>query len=217
MAKLTRISLRADALNAHRARPATKGVDLVMATENNIAAIVAGNEEYQRRDHSESVRRGMRAAAQRGFYVFARAPYGYRKVPIWDNGVRRYKLELDPPASDTVRRIFDQRLEGAMELEITAELNASGVNSPAVAGWSVEHVRRILGNEVYCGTAVAAKQDMAKPETAVRTPNAFPAIVTQQEFDQVQRMPWRPVAQQRAQPPPTAISLQQGTVHPETP
>ncbi len=36
--------------------------------------------DLQRRRHSEQVRRGMRAAAQRGFYVFANAPYGYRKV-----------------------------------------------------------------------------------------------------------------------------------------
>ena len=188
MSELTRISLRAEALNAHRARPATKGVDLVMANENIMAEIASASREYQRRSHSERVRRGMRAAAQQGFYVFAHAPHGYRKIPVWDNGVRRYKLELDPPASETVRRIFDLRLEGATELEIAAELNASGVNSPTVAGWNTEHVRRILSNEVYCGTAVAAKQDMANPETAVRVPNAFPAIVTPQEFEQVQRM-----------------------------
>ena len=131
----------------------------------------------------------MGEAAQRGFYVFARAPYGYRKVPVWDNGVRRFTLELDPPASDTVRWIFDRHLEAATALEITAEPNASGVNSPAVGGWTVEHVRRILDNEVYCGTAMAAKQDMANPDTAVKVPNAFPAIITQQKFEHAQRMP----------------------------
>ena len=190
MSELTRISLRTDALNGHRARPATKGVDLVMANENNIMAIVLeGIEEFQRQNHSEMVRLGMRAAAQRGFYVFARAPYGYRKVPVRDNGVRRFTLELDPPASDTVRWIFDRRIEAATAVEITAELNASGVNSPAVASWTVERVRRILDNEVYCGTAMAAKQDMANPDTAVKVPNAFPAIITQQEFEHTQRMP----------------------------
>ena len=74
-------------------------------------------------------------------------------------------------------------------VEITAELNASGVNSPAAASWTVEHVRRILYNEVYCGTAMAAKQDMANPDTAVKVPSAFPAIITQQKFEHAQRMP----------------------------
>ena len=159
-----------------------------MATDNNMAAIVSGIEEYQRSDHSERVRRGMRTAAQRGFYVFAQAPYGYRKVVVRDQGLRRYKLELDPPAPETVRTIFVLRLEGAAEFEIAAELNASGANPPTVGRWETRHVRRILGSEVYCGTAVAAKRDMANPETAVRVPNAFPAIVTPQEFDRAQRM-----------------------------
>ena len=144
--------------------------------------------DLQRRRHSEQVRRGMRAAAQRGFYVFAKAPHGYRKVAAWDQGVRRYKLELDPPDSETVRMIFDLRLAGASLLEIAAELNAIGARAPTVGRWRGQHVSRILGNEVYCGTSVASRQDMQDPETAVRVPNAFPAIVSQEEFDQVQNM-----------------------------
>ncbi len=159
-----------------------------MATESDTAVIPSATEEDRRRAHSERVRRGVRAAAQRGFYVFARAPYGYRKVPVRDNGVRRFTLELDPPASTTVRWIFDLRIEGATELEIAAELNASRPNPPTVGRWESRHVRRILGDEAYCGTAVAARQDMANPETAVRVQDAFPAIVTTQEFDQAQRM-----------------------------
>ena len=84
--------------------------------------------------------------------------------------------------------IFDLRLAGASLLEIAAELNADGARSATVGRWRGQHVSRILRNEVYCGTSVAARQDMQDPDTAVRVPNAFPAIVTQQEFDQVQNM-----------------------------
>ena len=143
--------------------------------------------EIERRGHSEQVRRGIRAVARRGFYAFARAPYGYRKVAAWDWNVRRFKLELDPPASETVRMIFDFRLVGASMLEIAAELNAIGTRAPAVGRWRAQQVSRILSNEVYCGTSIAARQDMQDSDTAVRVPNAFPAIVTQEEFDQVQR------------------------------
>ncbi len=84
--------------------------------------------------------------------------------------------------------IFDLRLEGTSEFEIAAELNASRAGAPSTSRWNTRDVRRILANEVYCGTAVAARQDMRNADTAVRVPNAFPAIVTQQEFEQVQRM-----------------------------
>ena len=157
-------------------------------TEPDENALPTDPFEIQRRRHSQRVRRGIRAAAQQGFYAFAQAPYGYRKVTVWDHGVRHYTLELDPPASDTARRIFELRIEGATELEIAAELNATGASPPAVGRWRGQHVSRILSNEVYCGTSLAARQDMQDPDTAVRVPNAFPAIVTQQEFDQVQNM-----------------------------
>ena len=166
----------------------TKGENPVMPTESDVSTIASAVEDDRRGAQSERVRGGMRAAAQRGFYVFARAPYGYRKVPVRDNGVRRHKLELDPPASTTVRWIFDLRIEGATELEIAAELSASRATPPTVGRWDTRHVRRILGNEAYCGAAVAAKQDMQNPKTAVRTLGAFPAIITTQEFYQVRRM-----------------------------
>ena len=159
-----------------------------MATENNVAGFHWALQERRRMAHAVRVRQGMRVAAQRGFYVFAQAPYGYRKVAVREHGIRRYKLELDPPVSDTVRWIFDLRIEGATDREIAAELNTSGFHPPTGGRWQIVHVRRILANEVYCGTALAAKQDMANPETAVRTPNAFPAIVSPEKFAQVQRM-----------------------------
>ena len=35
---------------------------------------------------------------------------------------------------------------------------------------------------------MANRRAMRNPETAVRVPNAFPAIISQDEFDQVQSM-----------------------------
>ena len=99
-------------------------------TEPDANALPTDPFELQWRRHSEQVRRGMRVAAQRGSYVFANAPYGYRKVAAWDRGVRRYELEPDPPASETVRMIFDLRLHGASKPEIAAELNGVGGSGP---------------------------------------------------------------------------------------
>ena len=38
-----------------------------------------GLPDLERRRHSAGVQRGMRVAAERGFYTLSRAPYGYRK------------------------------------------------------------------------------------------------------------------------------------------
>ena len=184
----SRVSRRVDELSGYRERLTAHGVELISVTVSEAGVPVSGIEEYLTSQHSEQVRRGMRVAARRGFYVFANAPYGYRKVAAWDRGVRRYKLEPDPPASETVRMIFDLRPQGATLLEIAAGLNAGGARAPAVGRWRGRQVGRILSNEVYCGASVAARQDMNDPDTAVRVPNAFPAIVNQEEFDRVQRM-----------------------------
>ena len=184
----SRDSREADDLEPHLARLAAHGVQIISASELALRALGPSIADYVRSVHSEEVRHGIRAAAQQGFYAFANAPYGYRKVAVRDRGVRRYKLELDPPASETVRWIFDLRLQGASASEIAAELNARGHRPPGINPWNARQVRRILGNEVYCGTSLAARRDMEDADSAVRVVNAFPAIVTQQEFDTVQLM-----------------------------
>ena len=67
---------------------------------------MAINQEF-RRTQSQRTRRGLSAAAEHGFFVSSKAPYGYRKIPVDDYGRQRATLELDPTASETVRRIFD--------------------------------------------------------------------------------------------------------------
>ena len=140
------------------------------------------NEEF-RRTQSQSVRRGQSASAANGFFVSSKAPYGYRKTPVDDNGRQRATLELDPTASGTVRRVFDQLLQGMTEQDITAELNATGTPGPNGGVWTRAQINRIRTNEVYCGTNVWGRRD---PGNTVRAPNAFPAIVSQDEFNQVQ-------------------------------
>ena len=151
-------------------------------------ALASDLAELERRRHSEDVRIGLRVVTKRGFYIFPRAPYGYRKVTVMDRGIQRYKLEPDPHAVGTVRRIFDICLQGATERDIVEQLNEGGIPSPSGHRWTIDEVRRILSNEVYCGTSVANRRAMRNPETVVRVPNAFPAIISQDEFDQVQSM-----------------------------
>ncbi len=144
--------------------------------------------ERMERMNSERSRRGRREAAQRGFYTSSIAPYGYRKVTVMDSGKRHNKLEPDPQHADTVRRIFEARLQGATERGIAEQLNQEGILSATGQRWDAGKVRRILRNEVYCGTIVVGRRATGNAEAPVRVPNAFSAIISQDEFDQVQRM-----------------------------
>ena len=111
----------------------------------------------------------MREAAIRGFWVSTYAPFGYRKVSVQDGAKKRPKLELDPPADSVIRRIFQMALQGKSTLDITKTLNGEGIS-----------------NEAYTGTLVwgVDAKDGAPP---VRVEDAFPAIVTKQEFRRITR------------------------------
>ena len=91
-------------------------------------AIIESVDEFYSENLAEEVRRGMREAASRGFWVSTYAPSGYRKVQ--DGAKKRPKLELDPPADGVVRRIFQMALLGTSTLDITKTLNKDGLASP---------------------------------------------------------------------------------------
>ena len=94
--------------------------------------------------------------------------------------VRQRPLELCWMLKRRWRRQFGQLWMPRRFLQaIAAELNATGTPGPNGRILSRRHIRQILRNEVYCGTNVLGRRD---PDTAVRVPNAFPAIVSQEEL-----------------------------------
>ena len=135
---------------------------------------------------AQEVVRGMREAAIRGFWVSTYAPFGYRKVSVQDGAKKRPKLELDSPADAVVRRIFQMALQGKSTLDITKTLNGEGIPTSTGKHWLKSTVHRILSNEAYTGTLVwgVDAKDGAPP---VRVEDAFPAIVTKQEFRRITR------------------------------
>ncbi len=147
-------------------------------------AIIESVDEFYSENLAEEVRRGMREAASRGFWVSTYAPYGYKKVQVQDGAKKRPKLELDPPAYGVVRRIFQLALQGTSTLEITKTLNREGLVSPQRGRWTKTTIHRILTNETYTGTLVwgTKAKDNQPP---VRVEDAFPAIVSRGEFEQV--------------------------------
>jgi len=57
-------------------------------------------DEFYSANLGQEVTRGMRESASRGFYVSAKAPYGYQKIKVNDAGKERFKLEPISPESE---------------------------------------------------------------------------------------------------------------------
>ena len=165
-----------------------RGVKVVPITEHAddtptgklMEAIIESVDEFYSENLAQEVKRGMREAASRGFWVTTYTPYGHRKVSVQDGAKKRPKLELDRPADAVVRRIFEMALRGNSSLDIAKTLNQEGIASAYGNRWLKTTNYRILSNEGYTGTLIWGTN--AKDGTApVWVENAFPAIVTGDE------------------------------------
>ena len=192
--KFSRFTRKREHAVAFKAMLRRRGIRVTSITEHAddtptgklMEAIIESVDEFYSENLAQEVVRGMREAASRGFWVTTGVPFGYRKVYVQDGPKKRPKLELDPPADALVRRIFTMALNGRTTLEITRDLNAEGIATPEGKRWLKTSVHRILSNETYTGALVwgVAAKDKAPP---VRVENAFPAIVTPEEFRWVNR------------------------------
>jgi site-specific DNA recombinase len=181
------------------------GDDLAVSVKNIM------NEAYCR-DISIKTRSSLDVKRRNGDFVGAFPVYGYLKSEENKN-----KLEPDPYASRVVLDIFRMRLEGSSASRIAAELNRLCVLSPLAykknnglpyakhgyadkenCKWSATTVFRILQDENYTGTLVQGKQGTPhyKIKTVeqhpssdwIRVPGAHEAIISQHDFELVQRI-----------------------------
>ena len=79
------------------------------------------------------------------------------------------------------------RSGAATIMDVTKTLNAEGVAASRGGAWRITTIHKILENKAYTGTLVwgANAKDGAQP---VRVENAFPAIVSMEEFQRVKRL-----------------------------
>ena len=86
-----------------------------------------------------------------------------------------------------VRRIFDLTLQGKTSLNILKTLNAEGIPSPKGKQWRKTTIHKVLTNEAYTGALVWG-QKARDGQEPVRVEDAFPAIVSADEFDRARRL-----------------------------
>ena len=193
--KFSRFTRKREHAVAYKSLLRRRGVRVVSTTErtddtptgNLTEGIIETVDEFYSEDMATDIRRGMREAASRGFWVSSRTPYGYNRVMVQDGAKERPKLQPDDVTTSVVKRIFDMAENGTGMLDIARAINDEDIPSATGKLWTSNGVNFILRNEVYTGTLVwgTRAKDDADP---VRMEEAFPAIVSKVQFQVVNKL-----------------------------
>ncbi|MDY5436267.1 recombinase family protein [Peptostreptococcus porci] len=161
------------------------------------------NDSYCR-DISNKVKSSQKIKREKGDYISAFAPYGYKK-----SDENKNKLMVDEQAAPNIKNIFDMKLMGYSSKAIADELNHLGVLTPRKykesqgfkcngfqnikgGNWSAKAVNRIIENEVYIGNTLQGKsitlnyknkkQIEKEKEEWIRVENTHEAIISKEIF-----------------------------------
>ena len=141
---------------------------------------------------------------ERGDFISAFAPYGYKKSEENKN-----KLVIDEQVAPNIKNIFDLKLMGYSSKAIADELNRLGVLTPRKykesqgfkcngfpnikgGNWSAKSINRIIENEVYIGNTLQGKsmtlnyknkkQIEKEKEDWIKVENTHEAIISKEIF-----------------------------------
>lgn len=161
------------------------------------------NDSYCR-DISNKVKSSQKIKREKGDFISAFAPYGYKK-----SDENKNKLAVDEQAAPNIKNIFDMKLLGYSSKAIADELNHLGVLTPRKykesqgfkcngfqnikgGNWSAKAVNRIIENEVYIGNTLQGKsitlnyknkkQIGKDKEEWIRVEDTHEAIVSKEVF-----------------------------------
>lgn len=138
-----------------------------------LEAVLEGMAEYYSLQLSQNVKRGHLESAKKYRSVGGRAPIGYK---VNKNG----EYVIDEETAPVVRLIYDKYIAGETMADIIRYLNEHGYRNRKNMPFTKNSLPKILNNEKYAGTY--RFRDLVYKE------NAIPAIVTKEQFDEVQRI-----------------------------
>ena len=169
-----------------------ENIDTGKMTSEQIADIYGAFAQMETTGHSQNMRVSYRMKMERGEFVPAKAPYGYR--------LAEQELHIVPEEAAVVRRIFNEFLAGRGKMAIAKELNAEGkANRQTGAKWSPATIDYILTNITYTGDQIWHKTYMTdvlpfkKLKNRGQKPKYFaedccPAIIDKETFERVQAL-----------------------------
>lgn len=182
------------------------GIDTFSKNSNNdIGPFMSVVNDMYAKDISKKVRTVKRTKAEKGEFIGAFAPYGYKKHP---NDITR--LVIDEEAAEIVKYIFNEYVNGNGLAYIAHRLNERKVPCPSIykqkscnyhcktiSGlWGHNTIKKILMNKVYTGDLIQHQGEMVsykvkkyrllpKSEYLIKE-NAHEAIIDKQTFELVQ-------------------------------
>lgn len=158
--------------------------------DNEMVGIETWANERYVRDISRKIRSSLKFKIQRGEYL-GNAPFGYRKSETEKN-----RLCIDEQEAEIVRIIYRLYRSGMGYTAIANQLERNGCKAPGSC-WNRITVRRILCSQVYIGDTVQgvsekvsfkSKRTRRLPQDQwVITGNTHMAIISREEFEEVQR------------------------------
>ena len=100
------------------------------------------------------IRRGMREALERGFYVGGPVADGYMPVEVIDGPKTRKRLVPDPQRAHIIAGIFSRYLAGQPVIDIVDDLNQQEIKTQLDRTWDTKAVYRVLRKPTYAGVYI---------------------------------------------------------------
>lgn len=128
-----------------------ENIDTANVTSENLITLYALFAQEESINISKNCKKVNRIRMQKGIYVSANAPYGYRLV--------NNQLEIYEPEAKIVRRIFAEYLGGYSTIKIALGLMEAGI--PRKDGnlkWRYNTIADIIRNERYAGDMLLQKK-----------------------------------------------------------
>lgn len=166
--------------------------------------------EWHAKNTSDKVKRVMQSRGDSGVPLTVHLPYGYKK-----SSEDKTKWEIDEPAAEVVRKIFQMCVNGLGPTQIARKLKADGImipsehlrsiglnppsKSPVIPhNWTSSTVVHILERQEYVGDTVnfrscrrsfKLKQRVDKPQEEWKIfADTHPAIIDRPTFELVQQL-----------------------------
>ncbi|MBU5257228.1 recombinase family protein [Tissierella praeacuta] len=179
------------------------------------------NDSYCR-DISMKVKSSQKTKRQRGEFIGAFAPYGYKK-----NSKKKNHLVVDRKISHIVRKIFEMKVEGYSSKAIADELNRLGIQTPQAykesngsnfstgfannkSKWQAKMINRIIENRVYLGDLEQGKRTRLNYKSNkeikvtqddwIKVEGTHEAIVTETMFNVANKMMGRDILNRKSKP-----------------
>lgn len=112
---------------------------------------------------------GRERAARDGWYIGARTPYGYKKIPA--QGKNGPMLEVAPAEAEVVQEIYQMYADGMSTHAIARALDQRGIKPRTAKWWNSCSIISMLKNPLYIGKITWAKRVTNASKEKVANPD----------------------------------------------